>query len=465
MSPSSVDDRAEVADGPVGTERPLRIALMVEDFPVISETFVINMAAGLLERGHSVTILAMSGQKAGPQAGNTSNAMSTGAVDMHQSVEQWDLQSRTRRPTVGRLLIGGFERDTEGAVPSQWGMVRRTAAFAAQAAMLARQPRFDIVHCQFAHLGLVAMRHRRMRTLRTDHLVVHVRGQDVTSFVRAHDDDVYRELLADADLVIANCRHFRDRAIELGAPPDHVDVIGSAVDCTMFTPTSTATSGATSTATSRATSRATSGAGNAPVDRTDGPPSLVAVGRLVPKKGFDTAIRAIAHLAHDGRDFPGVRLDIIGDGPLNVELQELITELDLDQAVTLVGALPHEAIVERFAQADLLLAPSVTPASGDQDAPVNSLKEAMAMELPVIGTRHGGIPELVEDGHTGYLVPENDPHALADAIRRAVVDRSRWADMGHAGRQRVLAEYDLPVVTTRLIDAYRSLIDPGDTTT
>ncbi len=402
--------------------RPLRIALAVEDFPVISETFVINMAAGLLEHGHSVTILAMSGQKPVP-------------ASMHEIVERWDLLSRTKRPVAGSVLIGAFERDAEGEVPSRWGPVRRAAAFTAQAAMLVRQPRFDVVHCQFAHLGLAAMRHRRLRTLRADRLVVHVRGQDVTSFVRAHDDDVYRELFSTADLVVANSRHFRDRAIELGAPREAVEVIGSAVDCATFAPPERRTEGADVTR----------------------PPTLVAVGRLVPKKGFETAIRAIAELVGE---HPGISLTIIGEGPLHRELDALVDELGVGDAVTLVGSLPHEAIVERFAAADLLLAPSVTPTSGDQDAPVNSLKEAMAMELPVIGTRHGGIPELVEPGRNGYLVAENDPTALASAVRDAVADRGRWGEMGRAGRQRILQEYDLPVVTQKLIDAYRSLIEP-----
>ncbi|MGB3735140.1 MAG: glycosyltransferase [Ilumatobacter sp.] len=407
----------------MSTPPPMRIALMVEDFPVISETFVINIAAGLLEHGHDVTVLAMSGQKP-----------SDGA--MHRTVERWNMESLVRRPRAGRLLIGGFERDTEGAVPSQWGLARRTAAFAAQAAMLATQPRFDVVHCQFAHLGLAAMRHRRMGTLRTDHLVVHVRGQDVTSFVRAHGEDVYRELFDTADLVVANCRHFRDRAIELGAPRGSVEVIGSAVDCTRFTPREGVDPEPASTDLLR----------------------LVAVGRLVPKKGFDTAIRAIAEVADD---LPGIVLDIIGEGPMRSELEALAHDLGVGDAVTLVGALPHEAIVERFADADLLLAPSVTPASGDQDAPVNSLKEAMAMELPVIATRHGGIPELVEEGVTGYLAPEADPIGLADAVRRAVSDRDRWGTIGGIGRQRILEEYDLPVVTSKLIAAYRSLTTPG----
>lgn len=410
--------------------RALHVALMVEDFPVISETFVVNAAAGLLERGHDVSVLAMSGQRP-PDAA------------MHESVTRWKLERRTTRPPGGGALIGRFRRDEEGEVPARWGLLRRGAAFAAQAVMLVSQPRFDVVHCQFAHLGLAAQRHRRARTLRADRLVVHLRGQDVTSFVRAHGEDVYRDLFGEADLLIANCNHFRDRAVALGAPPGRVRVIGSAIDCAAFSPPSRRSVDA---------DRETYGEG-----RGDAPPRLIAIGRLVPKKGFEDAIRAVAEVAES---IPGIRLEIVGEGPLRVALEALARELGADEAVRLVGALPHEAVVARLAAADALLAPSVTAASGDQDAPVNSLKEAMAMERPVIGTRHGGIPELIEEGRNGYLVAERDPAALAAAIRRLAAERTRWREMGEAGRRRVLEEYDLPVVSDRLIDAYRSLFEP-----
>ena len=430
---------------PPGASRPLRVALMVEDFPVISETFVINMAAGLVAAGHDVTILAVSGEKPAP-------------ADMHRDVARWGLDGRTRRPFAGSTLIGRFAPDVEGEEPSSWGIARRIAAFVAQAVTLVRQPRFDVVHCQFAHLGLTARRHRRAHTLRCDRLVVHVRGQDVTSFVRTHGEDVYRTLFAEADLVIANSRHFRDRAVQLGAPVGSTIVIGSAVDCSAFAPSPAGPDPVGSDG----VEPDTDGADTAGADRgtSDGTRvAMIAVGRLVPKKGLDTAIRAMAELRSS---LPGATLEIVGEGPMRNRLEGLVDELDLRGVVTLHGARPHDVVIERFAACDLLLAPSVTPSSGDQDAPVNSLKEAMAMGLPVIGTRHGGIPELVEPGTNGYLVDEGDPVDLAEAIRTAVAERGRWPEMGAAGRERILREYDLPVVTDRLIRAYRALFPTCD---
>lgn len=408
--------------------RPLRIGLMVEDFPVISETFVINMAVGLLSEGHDVDLLVVSGRRPPSEA-------------MHATVARWGLDERVHRPVGGSIVFGRFERGAEGEVPRRWGIARRALAFLSQAAMLVRRPRYDVVHCQFAHLGLAAQRHRRMGTLRTDRLVVHLRGQDMTSYVRAHGEDVYRQLFATADLLVANSRHFRDRAIDLGASPDRTIVIGSAVDCTQFTPAPDARS---------------ADIGGEPAEMHI---RLISIGRLVAKKGHGDAIRAVARLAPR---HPHLRLDIVGDGPLRAELSSLVDELGVGDHVTLAGALTHDEIVDRLGRAQLLLAPSVTAPSGDQDAPVNSLKEAMAMEVPVIGTRHGGIPELVDPGVTGYLVDENDPDGLAAVIEEAILARAEWGRMGCAGRRRILDEYDVPVVTARLVAAYRSLFDPAE---
>lgn len=399
-------------------EPRLRVGLVVGDFPVLSETFVINIAAGLVERGHDVEILAMSGQR-DPEP------------DMHDVVGDLGLARRVHRPALGRVLIGSFGREDDDTI-RPWGAARRGAAFAAQAAMFARRPAFDVVHCQFATLGLQVMRHLTVGTLRTRALVVHVRGRDVTSFPRVHGEDAFRRTFGRADLVIANCEHFRQRALTLGAVPDRSIVIGSALDTGRFTPG----------------------------DRTPRPggPHLIAIGRLVEKKGFEDAIRGAASAR---RDLPHLTLEIIGDGPLLPSLSALIRELGAGDAIRLSGPLPHADVVRRLAVSDLLIAPSVTARSGDQDAPVNTLKEAMAMELPVIATRHGGIPELVVDGEMGRLVHERDPDGIAAAIRDLDGQRARWQEMGRRGRRAVLETYDKDIVMARLIEAYREILMQG----
>lgn len=395
------------------------MAYVVDDFPILSEAFVINQAVGLVERGHDLTIFALAGHK--PSGG-----------PMHDTVARFGLMDRVFRPTAGSLLIGGFVDGAEraDAAMQPWSPVRRGCAFVAQASMMARHRTFDIVHCQFATQGLQILRHAALGSLRFRKLVVHLRGYDVTAFVEQHGRGVYRDLFRRADLFIANCEHFRQRAIQLGCPPDRVTVIGSPIDCSRFTP------------------KDWTGVGI-------GPCKIIAVGRLVEKKGFVYAIRAVAEIVREHAD---LSFEIVGEGPLREALQQEIAGLGMEERIRLVGALAHQDIAERLRQADFMIAPSVRGASGDEDAPVNTLKEAMAVGLPVIASRHGGIPELVEDGRHGYLVPERDVAAIANAIRRLLGDPDDWPRMGRLGRQKILSAYDQPAIVERTIEVYRNLL-------
>jgi colanic acid/amylovoran biosynthesis glycosyltransferase len=400
------------APSPDVSTAALRVGLVVGGFPKISETFVINQAAGLIDRGVNVDILALN---------ETQGA--TGPT--HDTVAAYDLEGRTYRPSLGPVLVSPF-------ADQGWHPAKRGSAFLAQALTFARRPRYDVIHCQFASLGLQILQHARLGTLRYDRLVLHVRGSDVSSYVRERGADLYRELFARADLLIANCDHFRQRAVDLGAPEDRIIVIGSAVETDRFA--------------------------LKPFEENDRPPRLVSIGRLVEKKGFEYAIRAAVAAA---RRHEGLTYEIIGEGELRPDFERLIAELDAGGIVTLAGALPHGEIARRLAAADIIVAPSVTAASGDQDAPVNSLKEGMATGLVALATAHGGIPELVEDGVNGKLVPERDAEALAAGIDALMARREDWPEMGRRGRAKVVETYDREVVTDRQLAAYRRMMHSG----
>ncbi|MEO1471167.1 MAG: glycosyltransferase, partial [Pseudomonadota bacterium] len=128
------------------------------------------------------------------------------------------------------------------------------------------------------------------------------------------------------------------------------------------------------------------------------------------------------------------------------------------EAVTFHGWRTQAEIVEILDDCHLFVASSVTADNGDQDAPVNTLKEAMAMGLPVVASDHGGIPELVRDGIAGFLVPERDGKAIAVALARLISRAPMWPDMGAAGRAAVAAQFDLAALNDRLVELYGSLV-------
>lgn len=163
------------------------------------------------------------------------------------------------------------------------------------------------------------------------------------------------------------------------------------------------------------------------------PPLIIAVGRLIPKKGFGNLIRACALLAERGKSF---RCEIIGEGPLENELRKQIDELRLQNNVELPGAKPQTQLRRRLTAANVFVLPSVIDADGGMDNLPTVIMEAMATGLPVVSTNIGGIPEMVVENETGFLVEPGDAAAMADAIGKIINDRPLAQKLGRAGYER-----------------------------
>lgn len=405
------------------------VHLLADAFPVLSQTFVLELAAGLHAAGVPLHILTTGVENAEPALlqGHPAGAdLAERLVPPHASAAAVArfLGGRTLqgRPPL-HLLARAALRPHRGL-----SLLRRATAFA-------QCPDADILHCQFATLGSLALRLRAWDVLRFRRLVVHLRGWDVTMHAARHGPGALRDVFDRGDLFIAVCRHLADRAVGLGCDPARIVVIGSPIDTGRFQPPA--------------------------VPREPSPTLRIgAVGRLVEKKGFDDLVAAMARLQTMG---VGATLDIIGEGPMRAPLEERIGRAGLHDTVRLHGAAPPAEVLALLQRIDLAIAPSVRAASGDEEGIVNSLKEAMATGLPVIGTRHGGIPELVDHGTNGFLVPERDPDALAAAIRdMAALAPDERAALGRAGRRKVVSEYSPSVIVARTIEAYRRVLDmPG----
>jgi colanic acid/amylovoran biosynthesis glycosyltransferase len=163
------------------------------------------------------------------------------------------------------------------------------------------------------------------------------------------------------------------------------------------------------------------------------PPLIVAIGRLIAKKAFANLIRACALLAERGRSF---RCEIFGEGPLEKELHAQIEEVNLQERIQLPGPKPQHELRARLTSANVFVLPSVPEPGGGMDNLPTVIMEAMATGLPVVSTRIGGIPEMVVDNETGFLVQPNDVMAVADAIEKVTNDRSLGQRLGQAGYER-----------------------------
>ena len=167
---------------------------------------------------------------------------------------------------------------------------------------------------------------------------------------------------------------------------------------------------------------------------------ILAVGRLVPKKGHEDLIAACAVLRDQGVDF---ECEIVGSGPLHDALVAEVRRHRLNDRVRLCGPMTHRDLITRYRQADLfVLAPRIAE-DGDRDGIPNVIAEAMAVGVPVVATDVSGIPELVRHGSTGLLAPSRDPTALAAAMRRVLGDEKLARDLAGTAREVLQREFDL----------------------
>jgi glycosyltransferase involved in cell wall biosynthesis len=201
------------------------------------------------------------------------------------------------------------------------------------------------------------------------------------------------------------------------------------------------------------------------------PGRILSIGRLVPKKGFDVLLAALAILHARGVRF---ECRIVGSGPERDDLDALALELGVDGLVSFGGARPQDRLLEEYASAEIFALAPVVTANGDRDGLPNVLLEAMAAGVPVVSSFISGIPEVVNDDVSGILVPAGDAAALAGALERLLTDegeRKRFAvagaeavaKRGLATAVRPLAERFLAqLAPTPVPDGFRNLENHGD---
>ncbi|BAB76901.1 glycosyltransferase [Anabaena sp. FACHB-709] len=411
----------------------MKVAFFVAHFPVLSEPFILNQIVGTIERGHEVDIYSLDGI---PQ--DTSK--------LHPLVEQYHLMERTiyapTRPDNElwrwikglSLLLINFHKN-----PSVCLQLLNTSCYVSQAKSLKMLYRalpflktksYDIIHCQFSTLGVFGVWFRQLGLIEGK-LISTFRGSDISKFLPKWGEQVYQELFQETDFFLANCEFFKDKAVALGCDADKIHVHGSGIDSNSFFFQ----------------------------ERSyphDGIIRIATTGRLVEKKGIEYVIKAVAQVI---KNYPDIEYNIIGDGELKTHFEKLIFELNLSQNVKLLGWKQQKEIVDILDKCHIFVAPSVTGKDGNQDAPVNTLKEAMAMGLPVISTRHGGIPELVTDGVSGFLVPERDAEAIAHKLTYLIEHPELWKKMGKAGRGRVEEKYDMNKLNDELVEIYQQMLN------
>ena len=305
-------------------------------------------------------------------------------------------------------------------------LVPSAAVFPRRLARAAREQGCDLLHAHFGWTAETAVPAARATGLP---LVTTFYGRDVYSprWGRRVPRSQYRGLWRDGSRFLCLGPRMRDALVRAGAPAGRVQIVPLGLDLSRF-----------------------AFSDHPP----PGPLTLIQVGRLTEKKGFETTIRAYA-LARS--EVPESRLWIIGEGPQKTELVELTSQLGLADAVTFLGHRSHEEVAERLGQAHIGMHPSCTAQDGDREGTPTAILEMQAVGLPVVATDHSDIPSIVP--RPSRLTPERDADGLAtQLVEVAAMPREARLELAREGRRLVERRHDARVVARQLHAVYRECL-------
>lgn len=312
------------------------------------------------------------------------------------------------RPMIGEKPVLGWPMRAvyKGwRVLSRGGLERESTAAYMKAI---RRARAHAVMAEYGPMGVLVMEACRRTSVP---LVVHFHGYDASErAVLAEHAETYPTMFRRAAAIVSVSRAMQRKLVALGAPPEKVHYNPCGIDPREF-------------------------AGGEPAAR---PPVFLAVGRFVEKKGPLLTIKAFAE-AH--RACPESRLRMIGDGPLLDECRELAHALGVDGAVTFLGAQPHGVVREEMRRARCFVQHSLEASNGDSEGTPVGILEAGASALPVVSTRHAGIPDVVIEGRTGFLVEERDTGGMAACMISLARDAELAGRLGQEARQHITRHF------------------------
>ena len=413
--------RAEVeSPAQIGPPSAVGIAYLLSQYPAISHTFFLHEVCGLRARGLKIETASIN-----PPDRSLEQLP---LLEAHEARSTYYVKSGGGR-TLLRAMLSALRHPRVAmrglaAVSSLKGLTLRKRAYwlfyLAEALLVGRwmkERSLDHLHVHFggpvASVGMLVSKAWRVPFSLTIH------GPEE---LLNHEAYQLREKLAEARFVICISDFCRSQLCQLSPPQSwhKFDVVRLGVDPTELTPSARLTLNVDGKI---------AGSINKPIE-------IVCTGRLVPAKGHSILLSALAELRRQGLDF---RATLIGSGPERASLEAFVESAGLAEQVSFTSALPHDATLEHLRRADLFVL-----ASFAEGIPV-ALMEAMSLGIPCISTTIAGIPELIRNELDGLLVAPGNVSALADAIKTLMRDDYLRHRLGTSARQRIIAEYNLPI--------------------
>lgn len=410
----------------------MKVLFVVEHFPCLSETFVLNQVTGLIDAGHDVRIYAL-GKPDSPV--------------IHEDMDTYCLWDKIYYPLVdiplsklGKLkcllryfpqLFFKYGVKAFSVFSSyNFGMYAKNGnLFFSTLRFLDWNWQPDIAVTHFGCLGLFPACWKKMNAFKKP-FVVFFHAHEISPYSNKEVYDRYHILFEQDDLLLPISYYWKQKLEASGADPSRVLVHRMGVDLKRFD--------------------------YMQAERISDEIKILSVGRLTGQKGYEYALKGIAELRK--RTTVYIKYTVIGSGSLEKELKQLALDLQLDDIVTFMGPQPQQIVKSKLRQADVFLLPSVRDEVGMMEGIPVAIMEAMAMGIPVVSTYHSGIPELIEDGISGLLCRERSVLDIADKLELLIRDPLLSKKISLAARKKIEKEYDISNLNARLIHILESEI-------
>jgi colanic acid/amylovoran biosynthesis glycosyltransferase len=405
----------------------MKIAVIVNKFPNISETFILNQIVDLLKQGMDVDIYAFK---------------KSNDKKIHSDIIEYQLFKRVHFfdvPENRMLRLIKFILISVRLLFTKFRYITFCSDFLRNRSNFYQylndiflistfKKKYDIALCHFGPNGFVGSLLKKAGIVRKNVTVFH--GYDASSYIKDKGRDVYESLFREGDLFLPVSNFLKDKLKYLECDEKKIIVQHMGINLDGF-----------------------------PYTKKDhnvcGAKIILTIGRLTEKKGHEYSIRAIAILA---KKFKNIKYIIGGDGPLREDLEGLSKSLGVSENIEFLGEVVQDEVMDLYKKSDIFILPSVTAANGDQEGIPVVLMEAQAFGLPVVSTRHSGIPEVVLDGESGFIVPERDVDSLVLKVEYLLQNPDSCEKFGQIGRKIIEEDFNSFILNERLISIFKDMI-------
>ena len=407
----------------------MKIAFIVPEFPSISQTFILNQITGLIDRGHVVDIFA---KKYNDQK------------IYHEEIRKYNLLNHTsyfQHLPLNKVIRvkKGFKFIFENIKSKNFKFLKSinfiyngknalSLNLLFESIPFIDKGPYDIIHCHFGPCGIIGA-DLKLAGIINGKLITSFHAYDLNCNILKKYKKHYRKLFQIGDLFQPVSNHWKRKLIKLGCNENKISIHRMGIDIQKF-----------------------SFKKFCDISKI----RFLSVARLVEKKGIEYGIKAFAETK---KTYPNIEYFIVGDGPLKSNLLNLINRLKVHKSVQILDWLTQSEILELMDKCTILLAPSVTDEKGEKEGIPVVMMEAMAKGLPVISTYHSGIPELVKNEQTGFLVNERDIKGLVKKMGCFIVNPNIIKDIALKGRKFIEENHDISVLNNKLLITYQNLIN------